>query len=162
MAPRPPRATRLALLGCGLAAALALSLCACGGGGSATAESAPARQAPPPPRSASDHLCPAPVSAFADSLERLRRALAVGLSYEQYAARIGRLRRAYGEIPFARLEIGCLLATGTPAERAFDGYLDAANAWGECLADAACTTASIEPVLQRKWRRASGLLPEAE
>jgi hypothetical protein len=52
--------------------------------------------------------------------------------------------------------------TGTPSEQALNEYIDAANAWGECLADAACTTASIEPILQRKWRMASRLLSEVQ
>jgi hypothetical protein len=92
----------------------------------------------------------------------LRRQLAVGLSYEQYAARMKGLRASYGEIPVERLAIGCLASIGTPSERALDKYIDAANAWGECLADASCTTDSIEPVLQRKWRIASHFLSEVE
>ena len=40
-------------------------------------------------------------------------------------------------------------------------YIDAANAWGECLAEAGCTTASIEGALQHKWRVASHSLSEA-
>jgi hypothetical protein len=55
-----------------------------------------------------------------------------------------------------------LSSTGTPGEKALNKYIDATNAWGECLADASCTTATIEPVLQHKWRRASGFLSEAQ
>ena len=94
-------------------------------------------------------------------METLRHQLAVGLSYEQYAARVKALRRDYDEIPTERLGLGCVTATGTPAEAALNKYADAANAWGECLADATCATATIEPVLQRKWRVASRLLGEA-
>ena len=61
-----------------------------------------------------------------------------------------------------RLAIDCLSATGTPAEAALNKYIDGANAWGECLADASCGTATIEPVLQRKWRLASRSLSEAQ
>jgi hypothetical protein len=53
-------------------------------------------------------------------------------------------------------------ATGTPAEAALNRYIEATNAWGDCLADASCTTTTIEPVLQRKWRVASGFLKEAQ
>ena len=72
------------------------------------------------------------------------------------------LRRDYDDLPVGRLTIGCLKTAGTPAEAALNKYIDGANAWGECLADAACTTAAIEPVLQRKWRLASGFISEAE
>jgi hypothetical protein len=162
MTAAPPAARRLAPLGCMLAAAAALALSACGGGAAtaeSTATSQPKRQAAaraPAPRS-----CPAKLDAFARTLDQLRSQLAVGLSYEQYAARMRTLRTSYGEIPVRRLTIDCLAATGTPAEKALNEYIDAANAWGECLADASCTTASVEPVLQRKWRLASGFLSQA-
>jgi hypothetical protein len=72
------------------------------------------------------------------------------------------LRDRYDKLPIDRLAFGCLSSSGTPSEQAFNKYTDAANAWGACLADASCDTATIEPVLQRKWRSASGLLSEAE
>jgi hypothetical protein len=165
MPPPPPAARRFAPPACVLAAAIALALSACGDGGSAAAENtthapsksqATTRTALGQPGSA----CPAELGAFIDSLDRLRRQLAVGLSYEQYAARIKTLRAAYGRIPVDHLAIDCLTATGTPSEQAFNEYIDAANAWGECLADATCTTATIEPVLQRKWKTASSFLSE--
>src|SRR5207342_3306041 len=126
------------------------------GEGAATAESTDAPQAKqqakveaPPGRP-----CPAQVGAFVESLDSLRRQLAVGLSYEEYAARVKSLRHSYDDLPIDRLGIGCLKTTGTSAEAALNEYIDAANAWGECLADASCDTATIEPVLQRKWREA--------
>jgi hypothetical protein len=160
MSPVPPAARRLPLLGCALTAA-ALALSACGGDGAATTESTTGAAAEKPaPRTAADP-CPAKVETFAGSLERLRRQLAIGLSYEQYAAEMKGLRAAYGRIPVGHLTIDCLASGATAGERAFNKYVDAANAWGECLADAACTTATIEPVLQRKWRTASGFVSEA-
>jgi len=159
-----PAARRLLPLGCLLAAALALALSACGGSGAATARSA-ATTDPGPQASARAATaatpCPAKLNALAGSLDRLRRQLEVGLSYEQYAARIKALGAAYAAIPVGHLAIDCLIATGTPAEQALDEYIDADNAWAECLADASCTTATIEPVLQRKWRLAAGFLSRA-
>jgi hypothetical protein len=155
---------RLSLLGCLLAGAGALLLPGCGGDDAAmagsTATTRPEQQASG--GAPAGRPCPAPVDAFVGSLETLRRQLAIGLSYEQYAAKVKGLRGNYDELPVDRLTIACLTTTGTPAERAFDKYVDATNAWGECLADAACATATIEPVLQRKWRRASGFLAEAQ
>jgi hypothetical protein len=159
MPPVSPSPSWFALLACLLAAALALALSACGSGGAATAENAP------PKRQAKAAVaiapCPSQVSAFLKSLDTLRRQLAVGLSYEQYAEKIKELRAGYDGIPVDRLTIGCLRSTGTPSEKALDKYIDAVNAWGECLADASCTTVAIEPVLQHKWRLASHLLSEA-
>lgn len=152
---------RLSLLGCLLVGAAALALSACGDG-AATAESTVATAEHRAEGAvAAAQLCPAKVDVFLRSLNRLRRQLAIGLSYEQYAARMESLESRYRRIPAARLTIGCLVSNGAPAERAFNKYIDAANDWGECLADAACSTASIEPVLQRSWRVASGFLSEA-
>jgi hypothetical protein len=161
MTPGSPSARWLAL-GCLLAAVGALALAGCGGDGGATAEST----APTEPRQQARPIsagepCPSQVDTFVKSLDRLRSQLAAGLSYEQYAAKIKDLRGKYGRIPVGRLTIGCLTSAGTPGEDALNEYIDAANAWGECLADASCSTASIEPILQRKWRLASGLLGEA-
>jgi hypothetical protein len=144
-------------------AAAALTLSACGGdGAAATAEQA----ATDPGRAAVQRTpaaaCPSEVHAFVRSLDSLRRQLAVGLSYEQYAARVDGLGERYGQIPVERLTLQCLARQGTAAEQALNRYIDGVNAWGECLADAACTAATIEPVLQRKWRGASGFVSEAQ
>jgi hypothetical protein len=163
MTPAQPAARRIALLGCALAAAAALLLPGCGEDGAATAGSAGATQAKTSekPRTATGG-CPSSVDSFVKSLDALRRQLAVGLSYERYAARVKALKSSYDKVPIDRLTIDCLSATGTPAEAALNKYIDAADAWGECLADASCGTATIEPVLQRKWRLASRSLSEAQ
>jgi hypothetical protein len=164
MPPSPSRSRRLSLLGCILAGAVALILPGCGAGSAATAESADAPQPKQQAKveAATGRPCPAEVGTFVKALDALRRQLAVGLSYEQYAARVKGLRRSYDGLPVDRLALACVKAAGTPAEAALNEYVDATNAWGECLADAACTTATIEPVLQRKWRFASSLLSEAQ
>jgi hypothetical protein len=162
MPPSPTPTRQFSLLGCVLAAATVLLLPGCGGDSAATAESADAPQAKQKAKVkvASGGPCPAQVDAFADSLDGLRRELAVGLSYEQYAARVKALRGSYDDLPIDNLAIGCLNSAGTAAEAALNKYIDGANAWGECLADASCTTATIEPVLQRKWRLASRSLSD--
>jgi hypothetical protein len=149
----------LPLPACAALTIAALALSACGSDGPATAEStvakAPARASSPGP------TCPAQVGALVAALDSMRRQLAVGLSYEQYAAEVRDLRKRYARIPVERLTLDCLASAGTPAERALNKYIDGVNAWGQCLADASCTTASIEPLLQRKWRGASRFLSEA-
>jgi hypothetical protein len=162
MMPAAPAARRLSTLGCAVLAAL--SLAACGSGGGVAAETGDAALTPPTAQTrpqAPSRPCPGQLSGFVAALDSLRRQLAVGLNYEQYAVRIRDLRASYDEIPVARLTIGCLAQTGTPGERALNRYVDAANTWGECLADASCSTGAVEPVLQRKWRAASGFLAEA-
>jgi hypothetical protein len=162
----PPAAFRLPPAACLLAVALSLISNGCGeestaapesaGAGRPAAKTGAARQADPPTAIG----CPRRLDAFVDSLDALRRRLAVGLSYADYRAQVKDLRADYRRIPVHRLTLDCL-ATGTPGEQALNKHIDAANAWAECLADAACTSATIEPVLQRKWRIASRLLSEA-
>jgi len=162
----PPAASRLTLLACALVA-VALALSACGGdGASAENEAAASGAATTAAQARGEELpapgCPAKVDALLEDLGRLRRQLAVGLSYDQYAARVKQLGAAYAATPVEQLTIGCLRTTATPAEDALNEYIDGTNAWGECLADASCSTATIEPVLQRKWRVASHSLSEAQ
>jgi hypothetical protein len=160
----PSPARRLSPLGCVLIAAAALVLPGCGDDSAATAGSTASTAATTKPGAKANATaggCSRQLDAFVDSLDTLRRRLAVGLSYEQYAAKVKALQRGYDDLPIRHLTLGCLTKTGTPAEAALNKYIDAANAWGECLADASCTTATIEPVLQRKWRVASGSLSEA-
>ena len=164
MTPATPAARRLSLLGCALIGAAALVLPGCGDGNDAGAATTAGSAPSPPARSpaeaaaAAGKRCPAQLNAFVKSLDALRKQLAVGLRYDQYAARTKALQARYAELPIERLALGCLVATGTPSERAFNKYTDAANAWGQCLADASCDTATIEPVLQRKWRVAAHFL----
>jgi hypothetical protein len=160
-----PAARRLSTLACAALAAGALGLSACGDDGAATAEGTTAASSTSAvtdaPRSP-DGPCPAKVSSFVSALDSLRRQLAVGLSYEQYAASVDGLRKNYGKIPVGQLTLQCLAGQGTPAEQALNRYIDGVNVWGECLADVSCTTVTIEPVLQRKWRGASRFLSEAQ
>lgn len=156
---------RLSLIA-GLLTAPALSLSACGGEGSgsaaagkstaATTQSAQRAESP-----ASATPCRAQVGDFLDSMNSLRAKLEVGLSYEDYIAEGARVRAAYDRLPTARLELDCLIEAGTPGEKAFNEYIAAANAWGECLAEAGCGAASIEARLQSEWRVASRFLSAA-
>lgn len=106
--------------------------------------------------------CRKMLGSFVDSMADLRRKLAVGISYEEYLGEVQELRAIYAAIPSERLGLGCLLAAGTPGERALNRYMAAANDWGECLTDAGCETAMVEPKLQREWARASALLGTAQ
>lgn len=169
-----PAAARPTLAGCALVAVLLLD--GCGGGGpdtvaktddtvtSPTITTTP--QKPVPKQEGRRPTSPAgpcrgQVGSFVASMDSLRRRLAVGLTYDQYVAEVRGIRSTYRKIPIDRVEIDCLNAVGTPAEKAFNRYIEAANDWGECVSEAGCSSATVEPVLQRRWRIASRFLSEA-
>ncbi len=156
-----PVATRLCLLGCGLFAALAPV--GCGGGETGTAsghDTATQAQGKAVSETAGKR-CQGQVGGFIGSMDSLRRRLAVGLAYEQYVDEVEGVRAAYRRIPTDELQVDCLTTVGTPAEKGFNQYIDAANDWGECVGEAGCESATVEPVLQGKWRVASRFLSRA-
>jgi hypothetical protein len=164
MTPASPAARRLSLLGCLAAAALALALSACGAEeGTAAPEEATATRARAATKSpASAGRCQPQVSGFLESMDSLRKRLDAGVTYGEYVDELGAVRSAYDEIPVERLQIGCLTSAGSAAERALNEYIDAANTWGECLSEAGCDAAAIEPRLQGEWRVASHFLSAAQ
>jgi hypothetical protein len=155
------------------AAALALALGSCGGG--SPAASAKARSdgdgavksradlARQRPRAVgASGRCQAQVGGFLTALERLRRNLVVGLSYEQYVGELKAIRRAYAAIPTDRVALGCLRAAGTPGERGLNEYIGASNTWTDCVEVPGCESASIEGQLQGQWHEAARYLSKAE
>jgi hypothetical protein len=106
--------------------------------------------------------CQAHLHSLLNSMDDLRGQLAVGLSYGAYLHQVKAAQAAYDGVPVDRLELGCLVKVGTPAERALNLYLGAANTWGDCLTSASCDSESVEPELQRKWALASGRLSLAQ
>ncbi|HYH53554.1 MAG TPA: hypothetical protein VD761_05435 [Solirubrobacterales bacterium] len=164
-------AARLSLVSCALAVALLLS--ACGGDGAETSGEAvvtsraitttPSK--PPAPRDGrapAGERCRSQIGGFVGSMDGLRRRLAVGVTYDQYVAEVRGIRSTYEEIPTPKLQIDCLALVATPSEKAFNRYIEGANDWGECVSELGCETASIEPVLQRRWRVASHFLSAAK
>jgi len=166
--PRVPAAARLSLSGL-LVAALLLG---CGGDDpaptgeltiSSPASAAAAKKSrPKDERPPAGDLCQSQLGSFVGSMDGLRRRLAVGVTYDQYVAEVRGIRSTYGEIPVEKLQIDCLALVATPAEKAFNRYIEGANEWGECVSELGCGTTAIEPVLQRRWRIASHFLSEAQ
>lgn len=107
-------------------------------------------------------LCQSQLGGFVGSMDGLRRRLAVGVTYDQYVAEVRGIRSTYGKIPIEKLQVDCLARVATPGEKAFNRYIEGANAWGECVSKLGCGTTEIEPVLQRRWRVASHFLSEAK
>jgi hypothetical protein len=122
---------------------------------SAAASGVNAKASPPAKR------CTRTLGEFLDSMESLGNTLAVGLAYGQYLDTVDRVRATYAGVEAEHLGLVCLGRVGTPAERALNVYIEAANEWGDCLATPSCDTEAVEPRLQREWERASNLLAEA-
>jgi hypothetical protein len=170
-----PAVARLSLAAC--AATAALLLAGCGGGGSDTTGAGTATVASKPAgaagtttakdgpakkhRARAGSLCQSQLGGFVGSMDSLRRRLAVGVTYDQYVNEVHAIRSTYDRIPTGEVEIDCLGAVGTPAEKAFNRYIEAANDWGECVSELGCESGTVEPVLQRRWRIAAHLLAEA-
>lgn len=153
----------------GILLGLALMLGACGEDGT-TAATGPAgtthttstTSAPPPRATTVTRDSCRRLRPFLGSMRRLRDDLARGLSYDDYLREVRGVRSVYARIDADELTAGCLLASGGPAERAFNLYIEATNAWGDCLATVSCDTRSIEPKLQRKWALAARRLATAQ
>jgi hypothetical protein len=168
-------AARPQLLGCAAVAALLCAGCGSGGGPTgetpATVASRPAGTTPAKPRQAHREdrqarkpggPCQSQLGSFVAAMDSLRRRLAVGVTYDQYVNEIHGIGSIYRKIPIAKVGIDCLGAVGGPSEKAYNRYIVAANDWGDCVSELGCGSASVEPVLQRRWRIASRLLSEAE
>jgi len=171
-----PTAARFQLAGCALLVALLLG--GCGGSGSdgresitATLTTDPATTVAKHPEAGQDkkHVkaaaadpCQTQLGSFVASMDSLRRRLAVGVTFDQYLAEVRGIRSTYRKIPTRQVESDCLGAVGTPAEQAFNRYIQAANDWGECVSEAGCSSETVEPVLQRRWRIASHFLSAAD
>ncbi|MGN6276078.1 MAG: hypothetical protein ACTHNP_09150 [Solirubrobacterales bacterium] len=173
-------AARVQLAGCALIAALLLPGCGSGGSGTTgastiaskaggdnntkttTTAKAPKSSAGTKHRARAGSLCQTQLGSFVGSMDGLRRRLAVGVTYDQYVNEVHAIRSTYKSVPVDTVEIDCLNAVGAPAEKAFNRYIEAANDWGECVSELGCSSATVEPILQRRWRIASHLLTEAE
>jgi len=150
---------------------LVLTLGSCGDDGSTAASGSASAGSTTSPRSAakstgalreSRRICRRELGSFVASLAALRDDLARGLSYDDYLARVRGTRAVYAKVRPKRVPAGCLVVSGGPAERAFNLYIGAANAWGDCLATVTCNTRSIEPRLQRRWALAEKRLTIAQ
>jgi hypothetical protein len=170
-----PAPVRLILL-LGTVPVILLLFAGCGGGGSdptastgtAVSDGSAATPKQPPPQSkrarkaSPGDPCQSRLGSFVASMDSLRRRLAVGVTYDQYVAEVRGIRSTYEKIPADGVEINCLSAVGAPAERAFNRYIEAADDWGECVSQPGCSSATVEPALQRRWRIASHFLSGAD
>jgi hypothetical protein len=147
-----------------------LALASCGGSGSdaqSTAATVKAKATKPavtrPPQGGGqDDRCEERLGNFLDRMKDLRQSLLAGLSYDEYVVRVRAIRDAYEAVPVDKLGVTCVTGPAAKAEDAFNQYLRAANAWGECAATAGCAASDVESKLQRRWKVASKNLDAAE
>lgn len=151
---------------CAALVGLALALTGCGGGSPSapqgTGAQGPGQAAPTREGTGAGTgsaiaggSCPTELSRFTRSLQRLRRRLVAGLTYAEYLGGVKALGSEYAAIPIATMPSTCLIAAGTPSERAFDIYVEAANRWGGCLSEPGCDAGDVEAPLQAEWHLAS-------
>lgn len=134
----------------------------CGEEGTATArQGAAARLEQRSGVAQADGRCRRQLGGFVNGMAALRDRLLAGIDYESYVAGVREVRGVYRDVPVERLALGCLIAVGAPGESALNEYIEAANAWGDCLAAASCAPESIEAKLQRGWELASDRLAAA-
>jgi hypothetical protein len=162
-----------------VAICMVLALASCGGGGSSTqtgttaaralgggqtvkATPGPRPSSPPPAHAAGAKGCRSRLGDFLSRMNDLRQSLLAGLSYDEYVVRVRAIRDAYEAVPVDRLGAGCVTGAAGKAEDAFNQYLRAANAWGECAATAGCAASEVEGKLQHRWKLASKSLDAAE
>jgi hypothetical protein len=148
----------------GILLGLALMLSACGEDGTTATRKAASTAETTSVRSlhtATNRSSCRRLRPFLDSMAKLRRDLARGLSYDDYLREVQGVRAVYARLDVDMLTAACLLASGGPAERALNLYIEATNAWGDCLATVSCNTHSVEPKLQHKWALAAHQLTAA-
>ncbi|MBS1891341.1 MAG: hypothetical protein JST59_08610 [Actinobacteria bacterium] len=155
-----------------VAIAMVLALASCGGGGSSTrstnvaektVRSQESRQVATKDLKTSDgSACQARLGNFVARMKDLRQSLLAGLSYDEYVLRVRAIRDAYEAVPVDQLGAACVTGPAADAEDAFNEYLRAANAWGECAATAGCAASDVEAKLQHRWKLASKSLDAAE
>ncbi|MBS1843639.1 MAG: hypothetical protein JST53_04400 [Actinobacteria bacterium] len=149
-----------------------MALASCGGGGSTTASTGVAEKtvasqesrpvATKAPKAAGSDACQTRLGDFVARMKDLRQALLAGLSYDEYVLRVRAIRDAYEAVPVDKLGAACVSGPAADAEDAFNEYLRAANAWGECAATAGCAASDVEGKLQHRWKLASKSLDAAE
>jgi hypothetical protein len=148
---------------------LAPALASCGGGSGSQSTTTTAKEKTVQAKESKPVLskphkdgCQAQLGDFLDRMDDLRQSLLAGLSYDEYVVRVRAIRDAYEAVPVDKLGAACVTGPAAHAEDAFNQYLRAANAWGECAATAGCAASEVEGKLQRRWRIASKNLEAAE
>ncbi len=98
--------------------------------------------------------CRQQVGGLVRTLRDTSSRLDVGMSFADYSDQVGEISIAYNRIPFGRMDIECTMGAGISAEKAFNSYNKAYNAWNDCISDLYCDMDSVDPDLQKNWSKA--------
>lgn len=95
------------------------------------------------------------------ALQNTDSRLTVGMTFDDYSNQVGQISVAYDRIPFGQLHPRCVAGPGVKAEKAFNSYTEAYNAWNDCIGDLYCDMDSIDSSLQDSWAKATRQLNKA-
>jgi hypothetical protein len=98
--------------------------------------------------------CNQQLGRWMTALKSLNSRLDIGMVESDYTKELGNISVVYHEIDFKSLSAQCLVP-GVTAEKAFNDYIDADNAWSKCISSMACTNAKVRPKLQAFWAAAT-------
>jgi hypothetical protein len=105
--------------------------------------------------------CQSQLSEYLNVLSETESRLGVGMSFADYSEQVGDASVIYDRIPFGRMTSRCIFGPGIKAEEGGNAYIDAYNAWNDCIGDFYCDIDSIDPELQDEWSKASRKLSAA-
>jgi hypothetical protein len=139
---------------------------ACGSTSSTTSTNPAGSGSGSPPAASAASLeiynqCNHQIGKWMTALKALNSRLDIGLTESDYTKELGNISVVYHEIDFSSLSPQCLVP-GVKAEKAFNDYIDASNAWSKCFASLTCTNAKVRPKLQSFWAAATRQLDKAE
>jgi hypothetical protein len=105
--------------------------------------------------------CRQQVGGLLKALRNTGSRLDVGMSFADYGSQVGQISVAYDRIPIGQMDLDCTMGAGVKAEKAFNSYNDAYNAWNDCIGDLYCDMDSVDPELQKNWLKADSQTRQA-
>ena len=106
--------------------------------------------------------CNNQLAGLLEEAQELDSRLSVGIQNVEYGQAVGDVRVEYDQVPFQALGIDCVSEVGLPLENALKSYAKAGDVWNGCITEFDCDVDSIDPILQRHWQKASGLVTDAQ
>lgn len=129
---------------------------------SASAAAAAAQAAEDEAARAAHGKCKSQMGGLLAALKQIDGRLDVGLTNADLGSRLGDVAVAYNDIPFKKLEPGCVEAVGIPLENAYNEYSESQNVWDACIDDYSCSVEGAKLTeLQGHWAKASRKIERA-
>jgi hypothetical protein len=123
---------------------------------SASAEAAAEEAAEQAAARKAHRRCDSQMGSLLAALKQIDGRLDVGLTNADLGSRLGDVAVAYNDIPFGRLDPGCVEVVGVPLENAYNEYTTSKNKWDACIEDFGCSVEGAKlSELQEHWAAAS-------